>query len=58
MENKTIRDAIRIADLKHWEVADALNITPQTLCMWLRHELPEEKKQKILSAIEKISKKG
>ena len=54
MENEKIREAMRIANLKQWQVADALGVHEATFCVWLRHELPEEKQKKILSIIENM----
>lgn len=52
--NKEIREAIRKARVKQWEVAQALGIAEETLIRWLRRELTEERKTAIMSAIEKI----
>ena len=57
MTNKKIRDAIRIANLKQWQVADALGIHEATFCIWLRHELPAEKQKHILAVIAELKKK-
>lgn len=54
MNNQKIRDAMRIADVKQWQVADALNVHEKTLSVWLRHELPKEKQAEILAAIKKV----
>lgn len=54
MANETIRTAMRIANLRQWQVADALGIHEATFCAWLRHELSEEKQQEILSIIEEM----
>ena len=56
MSNEEIRKRMRIADVKQWEVADAIGVHEATLCVWLRHELPTEKRDKILKAIEKLGK--
>ena len=53
--NKDIRQAIRHARIKQYEVAREINVHPTTLCSWLSFgELSSEKKQKIFAAIEKI----
>ena len=58
MKNKSVRAAIEKAGLHHWEVAEEMNIADTTLCRWLRTELPAEKKTAILSAIDRLKKKG
>ena len=58
MENKAnqdIRKALRIAGMKQWQLAEALGVCDNTLIYWLRRELPEEKKEKMLRIIEKWS---
>lgn len=56
MTNEKIRDAMRIANVKQWQVADALGVHEATFCVWLRHELPAEKENAILEAIDVLSK--
>lgn len=58
MENKAIREAIKEAGLRHWEIAKELGIADTTFCRWLRSELTAEKKSEILAAIDKIKRKG
>lgn len=55
--NKEIRDALRIADMRQWELADALGISEFTLCSKLRRELEPETKEHILSIIKGGKKK-
>jgi len=52
--NRDIREAIKKARVKQWEVAQALGIAEETLIRWLRHELSEERKAAILAAIQKV----
>lgn len=49
--NFEVRAAIEKKRLKHFEVAAALNVSPCTLSRWLRTELSQEHKEKILKAI-------
>lgn len=37
-----------------WMIADKLSVSENTLFRWLRHDLPEEKQQKIIKAIHEI----
>lgn len=57
MTNRDIRRAISTAHVKHWEVADVLGIHENTFYRMMRHELPDDKRQQILSAIESITKR-
>ena len=50
--NTEIREAIKKARVKHWEVASALGISEYTLVRWLRFPLSEERRAAILKAIE------
>ncbi|SHE89477.1 hypothetical protein [Caloramator proteoclasticus] len=54
MKNKDLREEFRIADVRQWEVADAIGISEMTFVKWLRKELPEEKKKIIREAILKV----
>lgn len=54
--NNKIRKILRIHDIKHWQLADALGITPETLCRKLRHELPEHIQQQYIDVINNMEK--
>ena len=51
--NTEIKEKIKAAGLKQYQIADLLGIGETTLVRWLRYELTEERKEMILSAIEK-----
>lgn len=53
MANEAIRNAIREAGLKQWEVADAYGLCEGNFCRLLRHELTDERRQRVEAAIEK-----
>ena len=55
MKNQEIREAIKRARVKHWQIAAELGIGESTLVRWLRFDLTEERKNLILSAVEKVS---
>ena len=55
MKNIDIRNLISQKRLKHYEVAEALNIDDCTLSRWLSRELTEDKKQKIIAIIDELS---
>ena len=52
MNNIEIREAIKESDFKHWQIADMIGIADTTFCRMLRRELPEDKKQEILTAMQ------
>lgn len=52
MKNIKIRETLKIANMKHWELADLLGISPYTLSVRLRKELPEEEQERIITLIQ------
>lgn len=54
MKNIDIRLAIVNKRLKNYEVAAACGVSEFTFSRWLREELPQEKKKRILDAIESL----
>lgn len=57
LKNVQIRTAMRVSDVKQWEVAEQLGISEVTVCRWLRTELPDDKKRQILQAISDVKAK-
>ena len=54
--NLAIRKKIEKSGIHYWEIADRIGISDATICKWFRKELPEDRKEQILKAIEEISK--
>ena len=54
MYNKDLRDEFRIANVRQWEVAEAMGISEMTLVKWLRRELPEDKKNLVRKAVQTL----
>ncbi len=54
MQNKDLRDAIRIANVRQWEVAEAIGISEMSMVKWLRRELPVDKKMRVQEGIRKV----
>ena len=50
--NAEIRFALKEANIKHWQLAEMLNISEYTLCKRLRRELSENQKNEIMVLIE------
>lgn len=53
--NSDIREAARKNGVYLYEIADTLGVSEPTFNRWLRKELPEQKKEDALTAIELIS---
>lgn len=58
MANCEIRVALMTAGLKHYQLAKALGIHEVTLSRKLRHELPDEAKDKMIAAINNLAKEN
>ena len=54
MHNNDLRAEFRIANVRQWEVAEAMGISEMTLVKWLRRELPEDKKNLVRKAVQKL----
>lgn len=55
--NQDIRNLILSERLRNWEVAEVVGISDSRFSVWLRTPLNEERKQKILKAIDELTKK-
>lgn len=53
--NSEIRTAMRGKKIPAWMIADAEGVHENTILRRLRHELPAEEKQRILSIIDRIA---
>ncbi len=51
MYNEKIRNELFNSGMRQWMLADALEISEYTLCKRLRHELPKEEQERIISLI-------
>lgn len=54
MANLEIREEIRKSRLYHYEIADALGVSKSAFSKWLRSEMDEERKEKVMRAIDSI----
>ncbi|MDO4973291.1 MAG: hypothetical protein Q4E38_03670 [Eubacteriales bacterium] len=55
MANDAIRNRAKEVGVKLWEVADFFKMADSTFSRQMRRELPYDKQQHILSAIDRIS---
>ncbi len=53
--NADIRTAIRERDLCQYQVAEKIGVSEFTFIRWMRNELSDERKQRILAAIKELS---
>ena len=58
MFNQDIRNEIKALGVKHWQIAEKLGIHEGNFSRKLRHELPEEDKEKIRAIIKELAQKG
>lgn len=56
--NQDIREAMRANRLYSYQVADKVGVSEFTFTRWLRFELPEQKKERIFSAIRELVHDG
>lgn len=49
--NTDVREAIKKSGLAHYEIANEMEVSQNTLATWLQSELTEERKERILEAI-------
>lgn len=52
--NQQIREIMKSNSVLMWWVADRLGISENSFCRWMRHELPEDVRAKVLKAIDEI----
>ena len=55
MENIEIRCAYLRTGIKQWQLAAALGLSETHFSRKLRHELPQEEKEKILAIIDRLA---
>ena len=55
MCNTDLRDEMRIANVRQWEVAEAVGVSVMTMVKWLRKELDDVKKELVRSGISKAA---
>lgn len=55
MANEELRNKIRIANVRHWQIAHELGISEETLCRHLRFELPQAERERLLAALDQLT---
>lgn len=56
LKNIDVRTLAKTKGVKMWQIAEELCIQDSALSRKLRHELPQEEKEKILAIIDKLAK--
>jgi len=56
--NKDLRELIYTERLKNWQVADKIGISDSRFSVWLRTPLNEERRLKVITAINDFKKVG
>lgn len=56
MSNKEIRTAMKEKNMAQWQLGELLGVSENTVNRWLRKELPEDEKKKILKIIKDFRK--
>lgn len=54
MRSTEIKLVARKQKVALWRIADKLSVSESTILRWLRHDLPSDKQQRILNAINEI----
>ena len=54
MNNKQIKELMKENSIFMWQVAKKLKVNECSFSKWFREELSEERKQRVLSAVEEI----
>ena len=56
--NENVRRAARAAGVPLWRIAKELQVSEPTLTRWMRFPLPEDKSERIMSAITELAKEA
>ena len=56
--NIEIRKAMMRADIRQWELAEAIGVSEVTICRWLRTELSDDKKDALLDVIKRMEEEN
>lgn len=55
MKNLELRQLIVEKRIKFYEIAHEIGIAPTTFTIWMRDELTEDKKNKVMNAIDSLT---
>jgi len=56
--NQKVREQAQKMGVKHWQIAEHLDISEPTIMRWLRVPLSEERERAIMAAIKELAKEG
>lgn len=55
MENQNLRTILKLKGIPMWKLAKQIGISEPTITRWFRTELPTEKYEKVITAIQELS---
>lgn len=58
MHNERIREYARRKGVRLWQIAEALEMHDSSFSKMLRHELPQDVQERIMSLIDRMSAEG
>ena len=58
MANEIIRSEATKRRVAHWKIAERYGVSEGHFCRLLRHELPDEEREKVLTIIKELEKEG
>ena len=58
INNDRIRKALKEKGLYFWNLADILGVSEPTITRWMRHEMPEDKQDQIIDAINRYERRS
>ena len=57
MKNAELKAVLRVRGVTHWQLAEAMGISPYTLSVWLRRDLDEDRLARVKAGLEAIIQK-
>ncbi|MCD7845241.1 MAG: hypothetical protein LUG57_05195 [Oscillospiraceae bacterium] len=55
MRNQDLRERVNSSGLLHWQLAERIGISENTLCRWLRYELTAERRERVEAALDALT---
>lgn len=56
MKNQELRELIKVAGIRYWQIAQKIGISQQSLVVWFHSTLTPERKKRVNDAINDILK--
>lgn len=55
--NNDVKAKMRTYEISQWMIADVIGVSENTINRWLRHQLPPQKRELLMNAIETCRQK-